>query len=491
MAPMRAAPLLCPALLLVLAATPAAAVDLAAGGPADGFDVETIVEGLAQPTDIAILPDGRRVVIQREGDVAILLGGGAQQDAHITVNTGGQGEQGLLGVVADPNFASNRYLYFYVSIGEEIENRHKIQRYSLSDRNTLENLTVLVDQGLHGPANHDGGGLIIDDDYLYIGVGDTGNNATPPQNRLPTCLNSANGKILRVNLDGSIPPENPLVGLASVTGCSSWNADLEPLQPDTRVYAWGFRNPFRFWVDPMTGLLWVGDVGETTREEIAVGEGGLHYGWPFREGIVEYNETWMPENACMGVTPATECVPAAYDYPHEMENTCVIGGLILDVCGWPDVWKSRYVFGDHDSGRIWTLDVNPGRTGVVNGSLQAFGDQNGNGIAAFRVGLDHALYVVEDKSGTVVRITPKQTTNENCPAWPAASGSGGSGGGASGGNTATGGNTGTGGTNAADDSSEEGGCGCRAVGKQRIATSWALLAGGLGLAWAWRRRRGA
>src|SRR5689334_9776696 len=118
------------ALLLVLATTPAAAIDLAAGEPADSFDVETLVEGLSQPTDIAVLPDGRKLVIQREGDVAILLAGGGQQDAHITVYPDGQGEQGLLGVVADPNFATNHSLYFYVSIGQEIENRHKIQRYS-------------------------------------------------------------------------------------------------------------------------------------------------------------------------------------------------------------------------------------------------------------------------------------------------------------------------------------------------------------------------
>ncbi len=492
MAAMRAAALVFPALLSVLATTPAAAIGLAAGEPADSFDAETIVEGLSEPTDIAVLPDGRKVVIQRLGDVAIILSDGSQADAHVDVNTGGQAEQGLLGVVADPNFATNHYLYFYVSIGDEIENRHKVERFTLSDRNTLEGLTVIVDQGLLGPANHDGGGLIIDDDYLYISVGDTGHNASPPNNHLGTCLNSANGKILRVNLDGSTPPENPLVGLDSVTGCSAWDQPLEPLPPDGRIFAWGLRNPFRFWVDPMTGLLWIGDVGEGTREEVSVGEGGVHYGWPFREGTVEYNEAWMPANACMGVTPATECVPVVHDYPHEDNNNCVIGGLILDACGWPDVWKSRYVFGDHDSGRIWTLDVNAGRNGIVQGSLQPFGEPDGSGIAAFRMGPDHALYMVEDKAGTVQRITPKQTTNENCPMLPA--GSGGSGGSATGGSTGNAGSgavatSGAGGTNGADDgdSSDEGGCGCRAVGTAR--TSLGLLLSGAALALLCGRRR--
>ena len=325
-------------------------------------------------------------------------------------------------------------------------------------------------------------------------------------NRLPTCLNKANGKILRVNLDGTIPAENPLTDVDMVTGCQGWDQELEMTAPDERVFAWGFRNPFRFWVDPMTGLLWVGDVGEGAREEIAIGEGGVHYGWPFREGSIEYNETWHPENACMGVTPATECVPAAHEYPHENGDNCVIGGLILDVCGWPDVWKSRYIFGDHGSGRVWTLDVNAGRTGVVDGSLREFGD--GDGLASFRVGADNALYIVDDKAGIVQRITPKAATNENCDAL--GGGGNGNGGSAGTGNTtggsnatggsgatngsgataATGATNGSGGAKSAanDDGGDDGGCGCRAVGSGGVSAGLALFASAFGLAWARRRR---
>jgi len=490
-------------LLPLLAASPAAAVELT-GEAADAFNQETLVDGLAEPTDILVLADGRAVITQRGGDIAILADGG-QTDDHINVHTDA-GEQGLLSVVADPNFATNHYLYFYASTGDEVENRHKVLRVELGADNQLGEPTIIVDEGLLGPANHNGGGLIIDDNYIYLSVGDTGHNATPPNNRLGTCLNSTNGKILRVALDGSTPPENPLVGQTGVTGCASWDQDLQPMDPDERIYAWGFRNPFRFWVDPMTGLLWVGDVGEGAREEISVGEGGLHYGWPFREGAVEYDEAWMPANACMGVTPATECVPVAHDYPHENGDNCVIGGLILDACGWPDVWKGRYIFGDHGSGRVWTLNVNAGRTGVENGSLQEFGD--GDGLASFRIGADNALYIVDDKAGTVQRITPKMATGEDCGLPPGGSGgtggmtgtsgSGGNGGtGMSSGGTGaaptagSGPSSGSGGTNGATDaqSSEDGGCGCRAVGSGGMSAGLALFASALGLAWA-RRRRG-
>ncbi|HVJ18441.1 MAG TPA: PQQ-dependent sugar dehydrogenase, partial [Polyangiaceae bacterium] len=323
-------------LLLSFGSVPAHAAELAEGEPADAFDLETVVDGLAEPTDVAILPDGRVVVTQRLGDITIVLPDGGQIWNHIDV-VAEAGHQGLLGVVADPNFATNEYLYFYASLGDA-DNRHKVVRIPLNENNELGELTYIIEYGLFGPKNHEGGGLIIDGNHLYVSVGDAGFNRTPPDNRLATCLNWPNGKILRVNLDGSIPEDNPLTDVELATGCTWWDQPLELYPPDTRVYAWGLRNPFRFSVDSKTGLLWVGDVGESAREKIAVGGRGDHFGWPYREGSVEYEEDWHPEDTCEGVTPARECVPVAHEYAHESGNDCVIGGLILDACGWPEEW---------------------------------------------------------------------------------------------------------------------------------------------------------
>src|SRR5262249_54730793 len=120
--------------------------------------------------------------------------------------------------------------------------------------------------GLWGPANHDGGGLIIYQNQLYVGVGDTGHNTSPPTNKYASCLNVGNGKILRVNLDGSIPDDNPLANVTTdVTACDVGGTNVvggvwETAPPDRRIYAWGLRNPWRFWIDPHTGLMWIGDV---------------------------------------------------------------------------------------------------------------------------------------------------------------------------------------------------------------------------------------
>ena len=129
--------------------------------------------------------------------------------------------------------------------------------------------------------------------------------------------------------------------------------------PDKRIWAWGFRNPWRFWIDPQTDLMWIGDVGETTQEEITVGGKGANHGWPFNEGTREVHRArWAGcPTACM-MTPTTACMPPAAAYPRG-DGTSVTGGLIPPTgCGW-GAYENQYFFGDYNSGRIWTLDVKP------------------------------------------------------------------------------------------------------------------------------------
>lgn len=518
------------ALGLLLGAAPAqAAVTLATEAAAD-FDATVQAEGLQQPVDVAVLPDGKVLVITRTGDVLIYSEpNGEPTEQHIDVDSG-PAEQGLLGVVLDPGFATNQFIYFYASLGEQSENRHHVVRYKLGADGMLSMPTPVITMGLRGPANHNGGAIDIHDGNLYIGVGDTGANATPPQNKFGSCLNIANGKVLRVSLAeatlGQPAAGNPLENEAMVTGCTSTGGDLGMQAPDKRIFAWGFRNPFRLWVDPSSGKVWVGDVGEEAREEISIVEAGKHYGYPFEEGTVVYDQDFKPANGCMGLTPASECIKPVHDWARAGGGTS-IGGRILDGCGWPDAWKSRYIFGDYVQDDIWTLEVNAGRDGIVANSLQDFA--SADGPVAFRMGTDNALYIAESASGTVTRITPKgmapapnSCPDVNDPPGSNPGGGSGAGGGASGGNAATAGNSsggngsggtmsgvgmsGTGGTTSGNtsgnssggsgnpatggSSGDSGGCGCRTVGHAGSLTlGFGALAGALGLSLL-RRRRG-
>lgn len=423
---MRLLALAAPAALL-LATTPAFADTLASGSPSDLLEIDDEwVTGLNQPTAMAFLPDGRMVITLRAGDVLVRNTDGSLDEAGtISVSTS-FGEKGLLNVVPHPDYASNHLLFFYYTGQGGGGDDNRVVTMELSDDNALDTGSeVRLLEGIAAPLNHDGGGLAIHGDYLYVGTGDTGanSNAEPDEmvvsNYYSTCLTNLNGKVLRINLDGSIPSDNPLVG-QTVTACSG-SPGTEPTMtsdsPSEEIFAWGFRNAYRLWADPLSGNLWVGHVGEVTYEMISVvpPEGNLHFGWPFREG----NEGRDP-TACEDIQPNVgQCTDSAYrcessqgnpgtgDYNPEVPDQCdcVIGGLILTGCEWPDALEGHYVFGDYTNERMWTLQVNDARDNVVAERVD-FGTTQGGGPSNF---IEHegALYIsVYSANGHITRIAP-------------------------------------------------------------------------------------
>jgi MYXO-CTERM domain-containing protein len=393
------------------------------------IDDEFIV-GVSQPTALAFLPDGRVLVSERTGDLVVRSADGVLSTAGSFEVNSQAGEQGLLNVLPHPDFENNHLLYFYYSassaVGGSGAERHRVVTVELGDDNLLDMSTeTVVVQNLMGPANHNGGGLSIYQDYLFVGTGDTGNNSgAPPGERIrnyyPTCFTNAQGKLLRVHLDGSIPSDNPLLG-QSVTACGD-GPGSEPTttsdSPREDIFAWGFRNAFRVWADPLTGNVWVGNVGEITYEMIQVvpPSGAVHFGWPFREG----NEGLGVEQ-CQNYQPNVgDCAPAAYrceqsdgangnappdnpDVPNECDS--ITGGLILNDCEWPAAFEGRYVFGDYQSERVWTLPINAERNDVI-GEREDLLTMDGGPVHF----VEHqgALYAVAHSgNGHVTRIAPR------------------------------------------------------------------------------------
>jgi glucose/arabinose dehydrogenase len=224
---------------------PAAQAQLAAGDPSARFEMSNWATGLTGPTDLEFLPDGRAVILLKGGEVIVRRRDGtlARRSGQVAVKILND-EQGLLGVAVDPDFTRTKAIYLFASAGDTAVDKHQILRATVSDDDRVQiDAKPIVDKGLEGPANHDGGGLVVHKGQLYFSVGDTGWNATPPTNKYPSCLNKPNGKILRVELDGKVPTDNPLVGLAEVTGCADPGAPFRMMPPDTRVFAWGMRNP--------------------------------------------------------------------------------------------------------------------------------------------------------------------------------------------------------------------------------------------------------
>jgi glucose/arabinose dehydrogenase len=388
------------------------------------FQLTDVATGLSQPTDFAFLPDGRMVITEKGGAAKLRATDGTLTTAG-TFDVDTESEKGLLGVVADPDFATTRRLFFYYSAsdgaGGTDDDRHRVVSRELKDDGTIDAAAgtqhTLV-SGLHGPQNHDGGGLAIGPDgKLYIGVGDTGCNSNTepepiytPTNFFATCLSNANGKILRVNLDGSVPNDNPLVGMGAVTACGTCGTAISSATaaPRTEIWAWGFRNPWRFWFDPQTGKLWVGDVGEITYEEIDVVVKGRHYGWPWREGP----HGW-PTSKCQDVSPDTgDCVDPVYHCHHGdavdgIDGDCIsiTGGAIVDNTAWPAAVRGRYYFADNGDGRIWSLAVDSTRSTLVAGSRVDVTQTNGTPVS-LRIGPDGDLYVADLTLNKILKLAP-------------------------------------------------------------------------------------
>lgn len=252
---------------------------------------------------------------------------------------------------------------------------------------------------------------------MFIGAGDTGCNKSPappspPGNYFATCLTNGNGKILRVNLDGSIPSDNPLNAETAVTSCGESCGAAPPNMtgtPRKDIWAWGFRNPFRIWNDPVTDRLWVGDVGEADWEEIDIVDKRKHYGWPWREGKSGWDVT-----KCTEFKPNVgNCTEPVYQQAHSANVNSINGGLIVDSCDWPAAFRGLYFFGDNVSGALWTVQPTPARDGIVAGSQKDFGLVAGP--VSLRSGPDGALYIAS-YAGRIIKFEPK--TKVPCPSPP-------------------------------------------------------------------------
>ncbi len=245
------------------------------------------------------------------------------------------GEQGLLGLAFHPNYTINGY--FYINYVADNPLRTVIARYAVSPNNpdqALENSELVLLEVNQPFSNHKGGQIAFGDDgYLYIGLGDGGSGGDPfgnAQNR-STLL----GKILRINVDlpsqgrnYSIPATNPFFG--------------NTLGYKEEIYAYGFRNPWRFSFDSPTGRFWVADVGQDQREEIDIVEKGKNYGWNIMEGTLTYSS-----GSQIGLE-----LPV-WEYSHA-EGIAVIGGYVYHGSTLPEL-NSKYIYGDYGSGKVWAL----------------------------------------------------------------------------------------------------------------------------------------
>jgi glucose/arabinose dehydrogenase len=374
-------------LALLAAAFALRSVSASAALPA-GFQRTIVTTGLNEPTVMEFTPDGRLLVGERGGRVLVyqgttLLGTLMQIPA---VDTFG-GERGLVGMALDPNFASNGFLYIYYTT---LEPRNRVGRFTVVGNTANPASEVLIWENPEQAADYHHGGSIDfgADGRLYIATGDQFNAANGQD------LTVEHGKVLRVGADGTIPSDNPFVGLPGV---------------DPKIWAYGLRNPFRVVFDPMDGTMWIGNVGGNNAdswEEIDRGVGGANYGWPDQEG---------PQ--CF----VSNC--AAFDFPEfyyrhndpayfaDTPQASITLGPVYRASAFPAEYQGNIFFGDYANGFTRRLVFDGG--GAVVGDVVFDSSPDAGSIVDLEVGPDGALYTLTigvsysppvDDDGTVYRI---------------------------------------------------------------------------------------
>ena len=247
------------------------------------LQLPAIISGLNFPVGMSLAPDGRVFFNERlTGKIRII---NQQWQLVATpfcqLSVAVSGEQGLLGLALDPNFAQNHYVYAYYTVSGATMNR--VVRYTESSGICTQETSILDNLPVSG--NHNGGIIQFGPDgKLYVIIGDSENSANSQS------LTTLAGKILRVNPDGSAPTDNPFFSNANVNA--------------KKVFSLGHRNSYGFTFHGHTGHLWETENGPGDNDEINRAVAGGNYGWPtvggiannpnFRDPILAYTPTIAP-----------------------------------------------------------------------------------------------------------------------------------------------------------------------------------------------------
>lgn len=349
------------------------ATSLFAATVPSGFADAQLFRGLTSPSAMAALPDNRLLIVQQDGVIRI-----AKNDTVLpanfyqVANVDSFAERGCSGVVADPGFSDNHFVYFYCTVTNASGSNNRVLRVTeANDRAVAGSERVIIDlpNVPVGTQYHMGGGLRFGaDGKLYIAVGNHEDIKQPFASSTAQRLTSAFGKILRINSDGTVPSDNPFFSTAGA------------YQP---IWALGLRNPFSLDAQPGTDLIFINDVGQGHGEEINLTQRAANYGWPETEGY----------------SLDSRFVNPVYSYAHVGGACAITGGAFYSPAApqFPQRFFGRYFFADFCSGQI--RSINPASPGAA----EEFASAIGNPIA-LTVTPNGALYYLarNQKTGTAL-----------------------------------------------------------------------------------------
>ncbi len=423
--------------------------------PAQAITLVDAFPGLSfsQPIDVASPPGetNRLFILEKGGDLELIPDLSAPSrtlflnlDSVVNARSGEafqtSSEQGLLGVAFHPNFAANRRFFVVYSVTVNGTRYQRLSEFKASSGNpnvadTTSEIVIL--QQRNDAGNHNGGDLHFGPDgYLYMSWGDEG-NANDTLNNSQTITKDFWSGITRIDVDlepedhtaadgtgsddanlppnphpaivtdGSgnpryeVPADNPFIDATSFNGST-----IDPGDVRTEFCAVGLRNPWRMEFDPLTGDLWIGDVGQGAWEEIdrlPAGQitAGLNFEWAFREGDHNGPKWNQRPSGWPGGTPPV------WEYGRSLGNS-VTGGLVYRGTRIPSL-QSLYLCADYGSGNIWAVDVStsPATATRIAGE---------SGIVGFGTDPSNGDVLMADINSGVIRRLDATSADDTFPA---------------------------------------------------------------------------
>lgn len=327
------------ALMITTTALPAKAQSDVPSRPADGAEalppnttIETVLTNMDRPIAMAFDPAGRLFYTEKvSGKVRLYANGALQANPVITFNVDSTGERGLLGIAIDPNFNTSRFIYIYYTCGSCPITENRVVRFVENGGVGSNPVTIFTSTQTAG--NHVGGNMHFGPDgKLYISIGEN-NDPSNSQN-----ANAKQGKIHRINPDGTTPADNPIFTPPGVV---------------TATYAVGLRNSFDFSFDPLTpGRIFASENGPGCDDEMNRIEAGYNYGW-------------RPNYPCddPNPAPAYNTIPPLWSLP--ATQCCEAPTGITVYTGQIAPWYGGVFMASYNSGALRHFYLTPDRKHVT------------------------------------------------------------------------------------------------------------------------------